>query len=257
VNYKISKPNVHLRILLSTLLIGSPNLSAAEPDTLVALFGDSITSGINNGFSNGIGGGASQFSAPDINLSQILNTTRRPSIVVNWGHGSTTSGPSGLTGFDGAGRIQANLQSSKSEFPAPQNIVLIMYGTNDVNQGLSSSDTYYFIRDIISKSKAVGFTPVVATIPPREGENVLPRNTAIRDAAVNQGIPLVDIYQAITNAGGSSNAAQNSLLDDGVHPSPDGYQLIAQSWFDTFLAAAIEQQAPNIAPIISLLLDED
>jgi lysophospholipase L1-like esterase len=257
VNYKVSQISVRLRILLFTGLIVSTNVGAAEPDTLVVLFGDSITSGINSGFSNGIGGGTSQFSAPDINLSQILNTTRRPSIVVNWGHGSTTSGPSGLTGFDGAGRIQANLQSSKSEFPAAQNIVLIMYSTNDVSQGLSSSDTYYFIRDIISKSEAVGFTPVVATIPPRIGEDVGPRNTAIKNAAAKPDIPLVDVYQAITNAGGSTSAAQNSLLDDGIHPSPEGYQLIAQSWFDTFLAAAIEQQPLSIAPVISLLLDQD
>jgi lysophospholipase L1-like esterase len=222
------------------------------------LFGDSITAGINNGFSNGIGGGATEFSAPDMNLSQILKKSRRPSTVVNWGYGGTTSGPA-KTANDGTGRIQENLLSSKSEFSVTQKIVLIMYGTNDFGQGLSSTDTFYFIRAMIVKAgpTGAGFTPVVATIPPRQGEDVLPRNSAIMTAADNKGIPLVDIYLAITNAGGSSDAAQNTLLDDGVHPSPEGYQVIAQSWFDTFLAAAIEQQPPSIAPVISLLLDED
>jgi lysophospholipase L1-like esterase len=238
--------------------MASGSVTATEPDTLVVLFGDSITAGVNNGFRNGIGGGATEFSAPDINLSQILKKSRRPSILVNWGHGSTTSGPA-IIGNDGASRISANLLSSKGQFSVTQNIVLIMYGTNDVNQGLSSADTGWFIRNMIdtAQSSGVGFTPVVATIPPRQGENVLPRNTAIRDAATSKGIQLVDIYAAITTGGGSNDAAQNTLLDDGIHPSPEGYQLIAQSWFDTFLASAIDQQPPAIAAIISLLLDHD
>ena len=257
-NYKVSQISVRLRILLFTGLIACTNVGAAEPDTLVVLFGDSITAGVNDGFINGIGGGATEFSASDMNLRQILKKSRRPSIVVNWGHGGTTSGPS-TTANDGISRIQKNLLSSKDEFSATQKIVLIMYGTNDVSHGLSSTDTFWFIRAMIerARSSGIGFTPVVATIPPRQGEDVLPRNTKIRDAAVNKGIPLVDIYQAITNAGGSIDAAQNTLLDDGVHPSPEGYQVIAQSWFDTFLAAAIEQQPLSIAPVISLLLDQD
>lgn len=253
-NYNPSKKSIRLSIFLLAGLIACLKVDAAEPDTLVALFGDSITAGINNSFSNGIGGGATEFSAPDIKLNEILKQSRRPSVLVNWGYGSTTSGPSGLTGFDGVGRIQASLLNSKSQFPATQNIVLIMYGTNDYSQNLSSSDTYYFIREMIVKARAVGFTPVVATIPDRIGEEeTIPgRNFQIKGAANIEGAPLVDVFQALEDEGGMS------LLDDGIHPSDAGYQIIAQAWFDDYLAAAIEQQAPTIAPIISLLLlDED
>ena len=275
--YKVSKISVRLRILLVSGLMISTIVGATETETLVVLFGDSITAGIYvpNGppgaglacqpgespcsacfedeHCNGIGGGATTFAPPDIDLGQILNKSRRPSILVNWGHGATTSGPSEeMLGNDGAGRIRANLLSSKSQFPAAQNIVLIMYGTNDFSQNLSSTDTGWFIRDMIKKARAsdVGFTPVVATIPPRQGEDVLSRNNAITAAANVEGADIVDIYAAISNGGGN-------LLYDGIHPSLEGYQVIAQSWFDTFLALAIEQQPPSIAPVIFLLLEED
>ena len=245
--YKLSKIGIRLRILLFAGLMVSASVGAAEPDTLVVLFGDSITAGINvpNGFVNGIGGGATEFAPPDINLNQILKESRRPTVLVNWGHGGTTSGPSEFSGNDGTGRIQANLLSSKSQFPATQNIVLIMYGTNDYSQQLSSSDTLYFVREMINKARAAGFTPVVATIPDRVGEEeTIPgRNFQIKSAANLEGAPVVDVYQALENEGGIS------LLYDGIHPSLEGYQIIAQAWFDNYLSVAIEQQAPTIAQL--------
>jgi lysophospholipase L1-like esterase len=240
-------------------------LASAGENPLVVLFGDSITAGIYNPpggcmegelcNSNGIGNGATEFSAPDIYLSEKLTSSRRPSTVVNWGYGGTTSGYSEVTGTpnDGVGRIQSILQSSASEFPSAQNIVLIMYGTNDPSQGIPSDATGFNVGIMIDKAIVEGFLPVVATVPPRVNEDVGARNYFIKENAAGKAT-VVDVNKKITDAESEKGYA---LLYDGIHPSLEGYDVIAQAWFDDFLEAAITQQAPVILPIISYLLDDE
>jgi lysophospholipase L1-like esterase len=116
--------------------------------------------------------------------------------------------------------------------------VLLMEGANDLLnedsvQMLAAANAMQFmVRD----AKSRGLKVLLATLPPqdpsgfrgREGAAlVAPYNNALATVAANESIPLVDVYQAF-------GANFSGLIDsDGLHPTPAGYQKIA----DTFFAA--------------------
>ncbi|MFT5136393.1 MAG: lysophospholipase L1-like esterase [Arenicella sp.] len=260
----------YLRALICIIILLSASAKISANESVVLVFGDSISAGIyvpstttgfcepgdsncpacaDGEFCNGIGAGATEFALPDLNLSALLNGSRRTTTVVNWGHGGTSSGPSSTqeaTFNNGLSRISANLQSTINQYPADKYFVLIMYGTNDRGQGVSSTDTGFNISQMIKKVTAVDAIPVVGSIPPQTNDSVSYRNTQIKLAAQNKSVAFVDIHDAIST----------SLLYDGIHPNLDGYNIIAETWFDGFLTKAIEQEAPIISPIIYLLLDD-
>ncbi len=247
-----------LSIALFCLIESSASL-AKEP--LVALFGDSVTAGVNSGFGGGIGGGAEDHGQLSIELDQELKSSARKSIVVNWGYGGTPTGPSQrtdgiVTSQHGINRIIPSLSGSKSTYSdvdcqtTPEScFVLIMYGTNDPDWAISSADTGFNTRLIVQRAKSQGFEPVVATLTPRTDFSVVSINSQISSAASAEGVSLVDQYTEFNAAGGLT------LLDDEVHPSNEGYEVLAETWFNLFLKDAINANA-NTAAIINLLLDD-
>ncbi|NND82207.1 MAG: SGNH/GDSL hydrolase family protein [Gammaproteobacteria bacterium] len=241
--------------LIFVLLLPLCAWAQEEDRALVVVFGDSITS--ESGYDESSSGsfarnGALNAGLPSQLLTQILNESRRPSLVPNWGHGGTTTGraPDGSGQNNGVERISGNLASSKATYPSTQKIVLILYGTNDFGFGIPASDTGFNTQIMIDRARAQGFIPVVGTLTPRASRSVASVNSAIKSAASIKNAKLVDIFTLFNAAGGMS------LLIDGLHPTTAGYQVIAQSWFDEFLEQNIEAKSPVIAPIIFLLLDE-
>ena len=78
--------------------------------------------------------------------------------------------------------------------------------------------------------------------------NVSSYNQQIFNAAVAEGADFVNINSAISF----------DMLADGVHPTPEGYRLIAQKWFDDYLEDNISIDGtgnPIITPVINLLLE--
>jgi lysophospholipase L1-like esterase len=118
---------------------------------------------------------------------------------------------------------------------SPQ-VVLLMEGVNDINgwrlipnvvTGVSNA-----LRDFIREIRARGIQVLLATIAPeRPGScrsfavDIIPlANNAIRTLATAENVPLVDVFAAF--------GADGTLLgDDGLHPSPQGYQRIAETFF--------------------------
>ena len=232
-----------------------------EPLTVVAVFGDSITVGENNEnrrLRRVLGDGRTDLGlgvglvSPDMLVSELLNTSNRPSVVVNWGAGGSPSGPSlnpGLEAFtNGLERISSNLIQTKNEHVGDAYYVLILYGTNDPNWSIDASTTGFNIVQMIDKARSAGYVPVIGSVPPLGLSQTY--NSRIRSAASTRSAPLVDIYAVFKGNSG--------LFDpDGVHPTNTGYQLIAQKWFDDYLDGAIEPVLdPIMAPIIMLLLGE-
>jgi lysophospholipase L1-like esterase len=119
-------------------------------------------------------------------------------------------------------------------------VVLLMDGANDLGQH-GFSEIIAGLDQMIRDAQSRGIKVLLATLPPQnpdgsdpldrgmEASSVAPFNDQVRALAVSKGIPLVDVYQAF-------NGQLSLIGSDGLHPTPAGYHLIAETFF-----AAIKQ----------------
>ena len=259
INYR-SVSKAFITCLFLALLVSQKGFS--NETNVIALFGDSITVGENDSFpwplrpftSNGRIGNDGFFPAlpPSDFLDTILIDESRQSTVANWGIGGSTTG-------SGAIRITGSLAVTRSNFPADNYYVLIMYGTNDFAGGLSQSTTGFNTGLMIDRARAQGYIPVIGTLTPRIDRDVSPYNQQIVAAANSRGVPVVDHFSRFWQFG--FDLLDVEIFNGSVvrlHPTATGYQVIARLWFDSFLVNAIEPVSPiTISPIINLLLEDE
>ncbi|MFH0881344.1 MAG: SGNH/GDSL hydrolase family protein [Lentisphaerota bacterium] len=109
--------------------------------------------------------------------------------------------------------------------------LLVLAGSNDV--GLEEASDYIVgqLLLIVQKAKASGVIPVIATLPPIYGRdadmlNRLGRvNDKIRIMAQGEGVPLADVAAEFGDN-------RSLILDDGLHPTAEGQQIIAMTFFE-------------------------
>lgn len=245
------------------MLLGIANGSAFAQDkrpSVVALFGDSTSTGFNQSFPSidRDGDARLNYGQPSTLLSTILNNASRTSLVPNVGYGGTASGPiQSRPTNNGVGRINVDLAEAKAKFDGKHYYALIMYGTNDFNVGIPASTTGFNNGIMIDRANNLGFTAVVSTILPCDvcSNNVDTINNFIL-STVNQrkgagaDVHFVDNH-AVVRSGWNAGLSD----PDGIHPTDQGYALIAQNWFDEKLRELIRVDTVPIAPIITLLLD--
>ena len=135
-------------------------------------------------------------------------------------------------------------------------VVLLMEGSNDVNLAAGDSTVLPtaigYLRQMIDAGKANGMRVIVATVPPMvppgafsraKGAAVVPTfNDQVRALAMSEGVPLAEVYQAF------GSDAPTLIGFDGLHPNPDGYKRVA----DTFLAAiksSLETQPSGVTRV--------
>jgi len=230
-------------LVLSTLFVFAAihEVSVAQTNSVIVLFGDSITVGFNRGRPIINANGSTTISGPRAFLSDILNDPDqpRPSIVANWGEGGSSSSR-------GVQRIVAQLSVTRNAIPADQYFVLIMYGTNDFGRGIGTSTTAFNNQEMIRRARSVGYTPIVGTVTPPVANNAPVAN----HFGVFSQRPLIDLVELETSG--------LTGLPIRLHPRDVGYQLIAQTWFDQVLSGLIEPVAEPVvvAPIIQLLLGD-
>jgi lysophospholipase L1-like esterase len=116
-------------------------------------------------------------------------------------------------------------------------VLLLMEGANDL-QSNDGPNAIIGLGRMIDDAKSRNMKVFLATIPPENPNGfdpydrglqymtVAPFNDQVKALASSKGVALVDVYQAF---GGNLTLVGN----DGLHPTADGYHLIA----DTFLAA--------------------
>lgn len=237
--------------------------AATASNTLIVLFGDSITVGFNSGRQVRNGDGSITLSGPRQFLSDILNNpdaprpkTIRPSTVANWGEGGTNT-------MRGLQRIDSNLQTARAAFPGDRCIVLLMYGTNDFGFGLNTSTTLFNTRQMIRRIRSNGCTPVVGNLTPRSDRNLRPLSAAIGSVVNQEGAILVDQFTDFNQRALSRFFEEERSSITGrlirLHPNDTGYRVIAGNWFNRALRSLIAPvELPLvITPITSLLLDEE
>jgi acyl-CoA thioesterase-1 len=171
-------------------------------------FGDSLSEGF------GVDPGQ---SFPDL-LQKVLDEKGYRYRIVNQGiSGDTTTG--------GLGRVGA-VTALK---PA---LVLLELGGNDGLRGVPVTSTKQNLDRLITTLKASGTTVVLAgmTLPPNYGPDYIRMfEDVYRDLARKHHVTLIPfLMQDIVD----QFAKRPGLMQrDGIHPSPEGHQLIAKSVF--------------------------
>ena len=96
-------------------------------------------------------------------------------------------------------------------------IVLIMYGTNDVERYNNTATFSTQLTTLVQQSVAAGVIPVLSTIPPRVGydSRVLAYNNAILAVAQAQHVPLWNYWLTFQDA----SMVNGGLDADGIHPN--------------------------------------
>jgi lysophospholipase L1-like esterase len=117
-------------------------------------------------------------------------------------------------------------------------VLLLMEGVNDFPDYQSALNA---MKSMVEHAKGRNMKVYLATEPPENpnpvgcggSESVLsqnwqyvsPYNSGLSDLANAEGIPLVDVHAAF-------NGDVTTLVDcDGLHPTPAGYQVIANTFF--------------------------
>jgi lysophospholipase L1-like esterase len=230
----------HLRVTAPPHAAGSANLtvttaggsatladafaywSTSAPRRILA-FGDSVTAGLTAG-TPGDGGYPSR-------LQERL-ARKYPSrgiLVDNAGVSGECISTPGCNGVatGGEARFPNVLQ-------AAHDTVVLLHGVNDLSAGLDAADALASVRRVVVESQLSGRRVVVVSLVPGTAEPAgLPAiqafNASLAALAEERGIPFVDVYTPLA-------ADLDLMSSDDLHPTDEGYDLIAELIFDAIVA---------------------
>jgi len=166
-------------------------------------------------------------------LSVLLNNAFGPTEVVNEGRGGELTA-------QGLERIETVIDRNQARY------LLLLEGTNDVViLEVSIESATFNLREMIRKCLDYGLFPAISTLLPRRDflmyfpqyiNRFTTLNQNIRQMAADLGIPLVDLYEVFKNYPESDGGLLSLLSDDLKHPSPKGYQVMADHWAEAIQA---------------------
>ena len=187
------------RILLSCALAAGGGVCSVQAQVSICCFGDSITWG------------------------RYVTVPYPTRLANNTGHSVTNAGIPGETSGGGLSKIDALLKKTN---PA---LILIMFGTNDINNNHNLRDAANTVIQIALTARAYGAVPIVATVPPTVGPRAyqMPKvnelNGYIRSYASANNILLADVQSAFGSGAGL-------FVSDGFHPNDSGAEVIARTF---------------------------
>jgi lysophospholipase L1-like esterase len=154
-------------------------------------------------------------------------------------------GISGETAVQGAERISDLFVRRNPE------VLLLLEGVNDINAQEPDEDRVgplldalkFDIRDAQRRNVKVFISTL---LPQKSGGSrahavdlIEPVNSRIRALAAAEGVTLVDSWQVF------KGQEQTLIGQDGLHPTPEGYQLLAQTFFDAIKAKLDDTPVPG------------
>jgi lysophospholipase L1-like esterase len=199
-------------------------------------FGDSMTAGeiVSEGLRPLLVDPVLAYPADLIRDLTIRYRTQQP-FVVNEGIPAETT-------VQGALRISGTIARGNN-----YQVLLLMEGANDIPNGtLAIVPAANNIQLMIRAGKAAGLKVYLGTLPPenpnactgsaafpgciarnRGAPFVVPYNDVMKLVAAAESVPLVDVYAAF-------KGDVTTLIDfDGLHPTANGYQTIADAFFES------------------------
>ena len=111
--------------------------------------------------------------------------------------------------------------------------VLVFFGANDAIGHDDVADTIANLRDIVVACKNNQTIPVLTTLMPMYGSHLIfnygvdALNPMIRDLAREQNVPLADVSASFFGH-------PEYLINDGLHPSQTGAEVIARTYANLF-----------------------
>lgn len=147
-------------------------------------------------------------------------------------------GYDGMPSEFGAGVVEFVLETHRPGY------LLILYGANDIIFGIDTDELIANLRRLIREARDNKTIPVLATLLPTfdshewMAPHVTFTNLRIRELARDEGVFLVDLEWLF-------DWNPEYILDDGLHPSESGTQLIADSFYE---AVRFIEVIVNLAP---------
>ncbi len=196
--------------------------------------GDSITQGLQRTASGAVFG-ITSFQNGSVNiggyqprLKARLDAQVESSTLYNWGRGGENSA-------GGVGRINSILNSRTAD------LILIMYGANDLYQGISSSGTRANISVMIDRSRASGVIPIISEVTLNTNGSFNPSirldyNPMIHSLANQKGVSIATNYVALD---GPNWYAVPYHSGDQLHLSNAGYERMAEAWLNVIRGTSI------------------
>lgn len=232
------------------------NLPPKLTATRFVAFGDSITYGSSGECAFGLRGG-SPLNSPLLDIQSLWanadGAAAYPSVLQGLLTARYRAQSIGVTnaGVPGEAVTAAGTQSRfggvLNEY-APD-VILLQEGINDLHGAISPSTIADSLTMLVRSARGRGVRVLLGTLlPERAGscraravDQVAPTNALIRSLAVAEGVPLVDLYAAFAGR-------ESTLLgQDGLHPTPAGYEEIAQRFFEAIRSNL--EAAPQITSI--------
>jgi lysophospholipase L1-like esterase len=162
--------------------------------------------------------------------------TAQSPVVLNDGVGGEMAASPSLHSPGGDVRLPQSVDTHRPE------VVLLMEGTNDL-QVPNPIDALEALEGMVRNARVRGARVFLATIPPQKpgfrtnaaSMALIPGfNDQIRALATREGATLVDVFNGMRNR-------PDLIGADGLHPVPQGYDLMAQIFFDA-IRGSLEAQ---------------
>ena len=198
------------------IVLGPPKLSA----TRFVAFGDSLTAGW---VSSAAGARPEPMSSYPYLLERDLQSryVTQTIQVVN-------AGAPGEEAADATARFRSVIGSQRPE------VVLLMEGTNDLDvvAGGGADVAADALRSMVRYAQDAGADVFLMTIPPQlhtgAADLVASFNATIRAIAVRRRAVLVDVHDVLLRGACSGGGTTPCIGADGLHPTAEGYRLVAE-----------------------------
>ena len=196
-------------------VLGPPKLAV----TRFLAFGDSITAGVVS--SPGGGRRLDVHNAYPARLQRGLASsymTQNVSVI--------NAGRPGEHASEAVGRFNSELRRHRPE------VVLLMEGTNDLyGEGEDGAErAAAALEQMVAAARAARVDVVLMTIPPQRNRGALVAdfNQRIRSLAGHRDAVLADVHRVLLDGPCSGLSAIPCIGSDGLHPTAQGYELMAQ-----------------------------
>ena len=149
-------------------------------------------------------------------------------------------------GVNGERSDQIRARFARDVVDAKPDVVVILAGVNDIYQGRTAESVERELEAMYDAARAARIPVVAATIIPYntatgdENERMHAVNGWVREYAENHALAFCDTRAAVTAAGAPDRLTSSP---DGLHPSPEGYRLMALA-IEPAIKRALEKAQP-------------
>lgn len=237
--------------LFYSLLLWVALVLSTTPATALEIIsaGDSITQGLFRTAGGAVSGitspvnGAANIGGYQPRLNARLDREIESSSVYNYG-------VAGANSRDGISQVGSALAARPADY------ILIMYGANDLYQGISDSANQVFVANMIGQSRQAGVVPIISEVTPNTSVSGFDSaianlyNVRLRGVAEDYEVEIAPMYQQLRP--GWLSAPYHS--GDQLHLNGRGYRVMADQWFARLKKSVHSGQVQAAATVVSTLL---